>query len=281
MAEILISECILQLKALLKPVTEDFDFEAREIIKQVLTQKGVDFLSCKTLCQKDFDKMLEFAERRTFGEPLQYIFGEWEFYGYNFTVGDGVLIPRPETEFLVELGAKHLNKNANGFFADLCSGSGCIAISLCKQTGCNGFAVELSEKAFAYLKKNTEKNNVANQLTAIDGDIFDEKTIDFLPQLDCILSNPPYLTQKDMGELQPEVLCEPEMALFGGADGLDYYRKIFEKYKEKLKVGGMFAVEIGMGQEKEVGEFMAKSGIEPLFLKDYAGIIRVVYGYKK
>lgn len=256
---------------------EDFQFEAREIIREVIGRKADNL----PLTDSEFEKCMAMADRRIKGEPLQYIFGHWEFYGYDFFVGEGVLIPRPETEQLCEKAIEHLKKHG-GTFADLCAGSGCIGITVAKQTGQECISVEISEKAFSYLERNIALNGTEKLITAVRGDIFDEKIIDKIPDdsLSAILSNPPYINKRDMENLQAEVRYEPETALFGGDDGLSYYRRIFKCYDRKLKKGGLFAVEIGEEQGEAVSLLMKEAGYNPSVIKDYSGHDRIVMAIK-
>ena len=256
---------------------EDFQFEAREIIREVIGRKADNL----PLTDSEFEKCMAMADRRIKGEPLQYIFGHWEFYGYDFFVGEGVLIPRPETEQLCEKAIEHLKKHG-GTFADLCAGSGCIGITVAKQTGQECISVEISEKAFSYLERNIALNGTEKLITAVRGDIFDEKIIDKISDdsLSAILSNPPYINKRDMEILQAEVRYEPETALFGGDDGLSYYRRIFKCYDRKLKKGGLFAVEIGEEQGEAVSLLMKEAGYNPSVIKDYSGHDRIVMAIK-
>ena len=217
-------------------------------------------------------------KRRLSGEPLQYLLGEWEFYGFPFRVGEGVLIPRQDTETLVELAAEHLGKDA--LCADLCAGSGCIGISLARLKGCSVHSYELSEKAFGYLKENIALNDVSGLVKPVLADVLSEETVQTAPMYDVIVTNPPYLTPEDMRQLQKEVSFEPEMALLGGEDGLDYYRGIMRLWTKRLKNGGLIAAEIGMGQETDVIRIFEENGIQALAKKDYCGVYRVVYGIK-
>ena len=215
-------------------------------------------------------------ERRVSGEPLQYILGEWEFYSLPFKVGEGVLIPRQDTETLVELA---LGQQTDGKqCADLCTGSGCIGITLAKEGSFKVDCYELSDKAFTYLTENIRLNGVQNSVRAIQADVLSEAALNDAPMYDVIVSNPPYLTAQDMRELETEVTHEPEMALFGGEDGLDFYRRIVSLWVNKLSHGGLFAVEIGMGQEEDVMRIFRENGLAADCIKDQCGIYRVVYG---
>ncbi|MBD5129158.1 MAG: peptide chain release factor N(5)-glutamine methyltransferase [Ruminococcaceae bacterium] len=222
----------------------------------------------------------EMLERRVSGYPLQYILGEWEFFGLPFEVGEGVLIPRRDTEALVEtardilLERAHEERNT----ADLCAGSGCIGIALAKLYGARVKSYELSEAAFAYLERNIALNGVGDSVRAVLADVLDESAGE--GEFDLIVSNPPYLDDSDMKNLQAEVTHEPKMALYGGADGLEFYRKMIRVWTRRLKRGGAFAVEIGMGQERGVIEIFAENGIKADCLRDMCGVYRVVYGVK-
>lgn len=221
-----------------------------------------------------------FVKRRKQGEPLQYILGKWEFYGLPFYVGEGVLVPRQDTETLVDDTLKRLKKIESPVICDLCSGSGCIAITLSKEFSTKKvFAVEKSDKAVYYLNKNIKLNNA--DITVISGDVTDKEVAKSLPIMDCIVSNPPYLTKTDMENLQKEVTFEPEMALKAGDDGLYFYRKITDVWKDRIKQGGFIAYEIGIGQHEDVEKILLNNGFKDIFMtKDLCGIIRVVGGYR-
>ncbi|MBE6888547.1 MAG: peptide chain release factor N(5)-glutamine methyltransferase [Ruminococcaceae bacterium] len=223
----------------------------------------------------------EMTLRRLSGEPLQYIFGEWDFYDLTFAVGEGVLIPRQDTETLVELVADNYLKDGM-VCADLCSGSGCIGISLSRRCKTEMYCYEKSDKAMEYLRCNIEKNKykLSGKVTAVLADVLDEKIVEAAPMFDVIVSNPPYLTAEEMTRLQKEVAFEPEMALFGGGDGLDFYRGIIKLWTKRLKSGGLMAFEIGETQAEAVAGLFRENGIEPKVLKDYCDNDRVVYGIK-
>lgn len=225
---------------------------------------------------------LEAVSRRISGEPLQYILGEWEFYGLPFYVGEGVLIPRQDTETIAELAVSfaRARKGAGFLAADLCAGSGCIGITLAKLAGVPVKLLELSEQALGYLRRNIELNGVQRLCEALCADVLSEDAAGKLPPLDLIVTNPPYLTAQDMRELQTEVAHEPETALFGGEDGLDYYRRMIPLWGAKLRDGGMLAAEIGMGQEKDVMRIFEECGIAAQYKKDLCGVVRVIYGIK-
>jgi release factor glutamine methyltransferase len=217
--------------------------------------------------EKSGESLEKLLRRRESGEPLQYILGEWEFYGYTFKVGKGVLIPRPETEFLVDLAKKYKPK----IVYDLCAGSGCVGVALANEIGCEVIAVEISEEAVKYLEQNK-----TDKIKIIKADVLNP---DFeIIKADCILVNPPYLTENEMNELQEEVTHEPKIALCGGIDGLDFYRNFFEKWN--VKHHPLFACEVGGGQAQAVCEIMENKGLKPKILKDYSGTDRIVYTTK-
>lgn len=225
------------------------------------------------------EKAVNAARRRIKGEPLQYIVGEWEFFRLPFKVGEGVLIPRPETEVLVELALERLPEK--GILVDLCSGSGCIPIAAAKNSSALCYGVEISEAAMAYFKENVSLNGVRDTVFPLQGDVLEptEELFSALPEkCDIITANPPYLTAEEMENLQREVRHEPDTALFGGRDGLDFYRVIFGKWKKLLKSGGSFLVEMGEEQSQDVQAFMEREGFSCEIFKDLNGAKRVAAG---
>lgn len=250
--------------------------ETREILRICGFEQLDIFTRPETPVSIETEKRaMELADKRSSGYPIQYLAGEWEFYGLPFKIGEGVLIPRQDTETIVELGIEFLEKQGGGRVLDLCSGSGCIGISIAEFADCKSTCVELSKDAFFYLKENITLNRAENRVSAVNADVFMFETSDVY---DLIVSNPPYLSDGDMSALQREVTFEPEMALYGGGDGLDFYRKLLDIYPQKLRKGGMIAFEIGINQDEAVAVIFEKHGIEPKFKNDLAGIKRVIYG---
>ena len=245
-------------------------FEAREILREYA---GCAAFPGSELPAEAIAAADSAVSRRVKGEPLQYIFGRWEFYGYPFYVGEGVLIPRPETELLVDIAAGLIGRGS--VMLDLCSGTGCIPVSIALKTGAKCYAVELYDAAFSYLGRNIAMNGAdvtAVQADACDGTLFGEM------KFDLITSNPPYLTENEMCSLMREVAFEPETALAGGDDGLYFYRRIIPAWSGRLAEGGVFAVEIGETQGEAVAEIMRSAGLKPRIIKDYSGLDRVVLG---
>lgn len=213
------------------------------------------------------------------GRPLQYILGYWEFEGRNFEVGEGVLIPREDTLAVLTLAKEALFGKPEAVFADLGSGSGILAASLSLDLDLKGYAVEKSKEAFSYLSKNI--NKLGAKVEAINGDMFEEQTLNALPPLDLVVSNPPYITAEEMKALDANVLKEPHEALFGGEDGLCFYREISRVYYSKIKEGGALAFEVGYRQADDVIEIMKAAGFKNVKeQKDINGIRRAVCAFK-
>lgn len=208
------------------------------------------------------------------GEPLQYVIGKWDFYESEFFVGRGVLIPRPETEELVDLAVKMLRDKSNPIVIDLCSGSGCIGISVAKKIkGSTVYCVEKSSDALVYLNKNAAG---VDNVKVINADITKEIS---LPLADMIISNPPYIKSSDIETLQSEVLIEPIMALDGGDDGLYFYRVINDLYSKNIKADGSLLLEIGNEQGEDINEVLTNfKNIK--VIKDMYGNDRMVVANK-
>ncbi len=265
-----------------KSGNEDAEFDVLCMFQDVLHEKHPLFRP-KDEIEADRQHIIEdMVCRRKNGYPLQYILGEWEFYGYNFKVNENVLIPRPDTETLIE-DVKNIvreNKLENPKILDLCCGSGCIAVTLKKEIpSADVHAVEISEKAAEVIRENAKLNNAEINLTV--GDVRDRDIIDKFSGFDIIVSNPPYLTQHDMDTLQTEVKHEPSLALFGGNDGLEFYHDITRDWKKCLKTDGWLCYEFGMGQHDDVGKIMEENNYSNIkFSKDLGGIIRTVNAQK-
>lgn len=214
------------------------------------------------------------VERRLKHEPLQYILGEWEFCGLTLKVGRGVLIPRQDTETLVET-LLPVVKSGKTEVADLCAGSGCIGIALEKLGGAKVTMLEKSRDALKYLKENVRLNGCSAEVLEYDvlGEPLDRK-------FDIIVSNPPYIRREVIKTLSTEVGFEPTEALDGGDDGLIFYRYIANNWKKALNEGGYIAFEIGFDQEKEVCEIAEKAGFKDVTCRrDLCGQPRVVTGH--
>ena len=218
-------------------------------------------------------KINTFVERRIKGEPLQYIIDEQYFFGRKFYVDENVLIPRADTEILIEEILNEVPKTSNLKILDLCTGSGCIAITLKKERlDLDVFAGDISEKALNVAKKNAEILNA--DVKFIKSDLFDNiSEQDF----DVIVSNPPYIESENCKGLDEEVKKEPLLALDGGEDGLFFYREITKKAKEYLKETGYLFFEIGYNQTNALKQILEKEGYKDIsVIKDFGGNDRVV-----
>ncbi len=220
------------------------------------------------------------ATRRANGEPLQYILGEWEFLTLTLEVGEGVLIPRPDTELLCETAADKLRAVEAPTVLDLCAGSGCVGLGVCSVSpSATVTEVELSDAALHYLKRNVARYP-DYAVNIVKDDVLSPKQT-YAP-VDAILSNPPYIPTADLAGLMREVQYEPKMALDGDEDGLKFYRAIIENWLPFLKVGGFVAVEIGIGQSDDVKALFESAGLSKVeVFRDLGGIDRVVCGIKE
>ncbi|MBQ9673501.1 MAG: peptide chain release factor N(5)-glutamine methyltransferase [Ruminococcus sp.] len=223
----------------------------------------------------------EIIKLRQNGYPLQYILGSWSFMGNEFAVGEGVLIPRDDTEVAVNSVLPFLRSKKNPKVIDLCSGSGIIAITIKKYfPNAEVHAVELSSPALIYLEKNIQ--TIASDVKLHRGDV-DKIYSEFSDNVfDLIISNPPYIPSAELKDLQIEVRSEPEMALDGGSDGLDFYRSITKNWSSKLKSGGMLAFELGEEQYEAVCSMMTQEGFTNINgYKDLGNTIRAINAIKR
>jgi release factor glutamine methyltransferase len=227
------------------------------------------------------ERYLALARERAGGRPLQYILGEWPFLGMMLEVGEGVLIPREETELLVRTTAEMLKEKENPQIADLCAGTGAVALGLASLLpDARVKAVEKFPAAMRFLRRNIEKSGVS-RVEAVSLDVFDADSAEGFPALDAVVSNPPYVRRGEIPTLQREVQHEPREALDGGVDGLVFYRAIAEIWLPKLKPGGVAAVEIGEGQAGDVAKLFSGALEEIHVVRDFNGIERVVSGTRR
>lgn len=258
---------------------ENSKFEAQSLLQKAFSLDRVGFIMHKTdkadeNCSHNF---LKFIEKRISGEPLQYILGEWSFMGFDFKVGRGVLIPRDDTEVVVNLCIDFLENRTDKKTVDLCSGSGAIAVALDKISGAEVTAVEIDETAFSYLETNVKENNSSVKPVMADALEICETFAD--GELDLIVSNPPYIKSSDIETLQKEVRLEPRLALDGGEDGCDFYREIVSRWSRKLKKGGALAFELGENQADAVKALMTDKGFSDFkILLDFGGVQRAIIG---
>ena len=240
----------------------------------------------------DSAKVRRLLQRRLKGEPVQYIVGQIEFLGLTIKVGRGVLIPRPETELLVEEAIKAVMRNkisvaskeknalrvtqrASLSVLDLCTGSGCIALSLAKEfPDAEVYGTDLSKEALVYAKKNAKANDIKN-VTFLQGSLFEPVKG---KAYDLITANPPYIRRSELETLQREIRdWEPISALDGGEDGMDFYRTILSSADKFLNPGGSLFLELGYDQAEAVKKVAKRQGFLDLtVINDYAGIGRIL-----
>lgn len=219
-------------------------------------------------------------QRRLTGEPTQYLVGAKEFYGRRFEVDARVLIPRSETELLVEAVLRAVPKDAPARVLDLCTGSGCIAISIAaERPQASVWATDLMPGALEVAKGNATRLGVDGRVSFFPGDLFAAIPAD--AKFDLIVSNPPYVKRGDLPGLQKEVQKEPREALDGGEDGLDLIRRIAEDALPRLKAGGLLALEIGDEQGAALKELLVRAGYHDVRIeKDLARHDRLAFGSK-
>lgn len=259
----------------------DADFDAFSICAGVTGIDRTEFLLNpeREVSENEKTRIEKMLNERASGRPLQYVLGEWTFFGRNFAVGEGVLIPRPETEQLVDLCIGEIKKNNFKTVFDLCAGTGCIGITAaCECPDTSVYLFELYDEAFSFLE-----NNVSlcpdGRVCAVRRDIF-SGVPDGFPAADIIVSNPPYIPNEEMKSLQSEVRREPATALCGGEDGLIFYRAVAEKWISALRVGGVLAVECGEHQSQKIAKMFDEYGIVET-VTDFYGVDRFVVLHKK
>jgi len=228
--------------------------------------------------QKVFERLISRRQKR---EPLQYITGTQEFWGLDFIVTPDVLIPRPETELIVESALRTDSGSASPLIVDLCTGSGCIAVSLAKELPASRvLATDRSENALDVARKNARKHQVSDRIRFFHGDLFEPlDELDIRGRVDIMVSNPPYVPDGLLCILQPEVRdYEPELALVAGPEGTEIHQRIIKAAPDYLKHHGSLIMEMGIGQAEKVGQMVRASGAfhAPDILKDLAGIERVI-----
>ena len=271
---------------------EESPREAELILRNCMgVERVVFYRDNPILSDTQWEGVQRVLKRRKEREPLQYILGYVDFYGLRIKVGPGVLIPRPETELIVEEviktvkrgGASAVNNAGHSLrctphalrILDLCTGSGCLALALAKQFGnAEVWAVDCSEKTLDYAAGNAKASNIKNVIF-LKGDLYEPvrgKTFDI------IVSNPPYIRKSALGGLAPEIRdWEPLEALDGGEDGLEFYRKILSCSADYLADDGFVVFELGQGEAGEVAKIAEETGLRPVsMVRDFAGIERVL-----
>lgn len=262
---------------------EGYTLEARLLVATAsgkTTQELLRDLSLYTTAEIA-DKVAALTERRIAGEPVAYITGAWEFYGLPMHITTDVLIPRMDTELLVDAAKELLNgRKMDARILDLCCGSGCIACALGHELpAARVVAVDLSAKALEVARKNIAANRLSSRVICLQADATVSPPMS-MGQFDMIVSNPPYVRSADMKKLDPSVRdYEPSWALDGGKDGLKFYKSIIKYWKSVLRPGGYLLFEVGEGQAESVKEMLLTGGFRSVSSKfDTLGVERVVIG---
>ena len=260
-----------------------YNLEARLLVATAAgktTQELLRDLSLYTTAEMA-DKVAALTERRISGEPVAYITGAWEFYGLPMFVTPDVLIPRMDTELLVDTAKELLNgRKMDARVLDLCCGSGCIACAVGHEMpAARIVAVDLSAKALEVTRRNVAANRLSSRVICMQADATASPPMS-MGQFDMIVSNPPYVRSADMKKLDPSVRdFEPSWALDGGKDGLKFYKAIIKYWKSVLRPGGYLLFEVGEGQAESVKEMMLAGGFRSVSSKfDTLGVERVVMG---
>ena len=261
----------MRLSSAVSRLTEAGIDEARAEARMLFSRIG-KINGCELLFDPECDsaELREALERRCRRIPLAYILGEVDFYRESYKVTPDCLIPRPETELLVDYAVNHIPCGAR--FADICTGSGCIAVSTLKNTkSTTAVALDLSPAAISLARENAERCGVADRMEFITGDALNGIEGEFF----AVLSNPPYVSEAAYASLEPEIYEEPRMAFLGGADGGDFYRKMIPLYKNNLAADGFLAFEIGYDQGELISMLGKENGMSVTLIKDYSDNDRI------
>jgi release factor glutamine methyltransferase len=235
----------------------------------LLAHLDEDFAGCTAI------RFASLLDRRHRGEPIQYIVGETEFFGLPFKVTPDVLIPRPETEHLVEKAIELARLRASPRIVDVCTGSGAIAVAMARALPAAGItATDLSDAALTIARENAQRNGVESHIRFLEGDLLAPLAGE---QFEIMVANPPYVPTIERESMSVEVRDhEPALALFAGVDGLDVYRRLISAAPSVLVSGGFIVLEIGYGQARAVEELLAVAGFTQIeFIPDLQGIGRV------
>jgi release factor glutamine methyltransferase len=277
------------IEAVLRWATDDFRargidsprLDAELLLGRALSCSRIQLIADakRALDAGELARFRELVKRRRAREPTAYILGEREFYGRSFRVDRRVLIPRPDTETLVEVALDRTRDRSMWMRAlDLCTGSGCVAITLARERRTSLFvATDASEDALEVARGNAQRLGAYN-VAFRQGDLF--AAVDPSLRFDLVTANPPYIVDADMGALQPEIRDhEPRMALTGGRDGLEVVRRIVSGAPAHLVSGGWLALEVGFGEASATAELLAGAGFGQIEVRrDYARVERVVSG---
>ena len=254
---------MINLNTLFKQMTEilprnencEPKFEANQLLEFVLGKSRLDLGPMYQVSDADREKLVSLCEKRKNGYPLQYILGSWQFFDLELEVGEGVLIPRRDTEDVCTAAFEYIRQIDSPNVLDLCAGSGAIALAVKKYCpDSTVMAIEKYPEAFEYLKRNIDKTGL--RVLPVMGDVFNYDWIVEEETFDVIISNPPYINPDQQGKLQTEVGYEPSTALFASDKGLRFYKFISKYYRPALKDGGYLIFEYGYDQAKAVRDIL-------------------------
>lgn len=279
-----VHEAVLTAATLLaKSGTANGRFEAEYLLQEVLScnRAGLFLRYEDVLSPLNLEIFLSMIKRRCRHEPLQYITGRVEFWSLDFIVSPAVLIPRPETEFVLEqvlsFADEHgIDKNKKGRFLDMCTGSGVMAVVLATELSGLLLGVDNSFQSLMIARKNIRKHNLEDRISFVCSNLF--SSLAKYNYFDIIVANPPYISEKERQSLQVEVVCyEPEQALFAGNDGLACYRQLIPESIRYLRKGGLLCLEIGETQADAIAEIARESGFCNINIRcDYSGKPRFI-----
>ncbi len=262
---------------------EAFNQEARYIVAAAAGKSVAELLRDMNLYASNQieEKVTDYTARRLRGEPVAYITGTWEFYGLPIITTPDVLIPRVDTEVLVDTAIELLmGRKMDARILDLCCGSGCITCAIGHEMPATRFvSIDISANALEICRRNAAANRVISRVICMQADALATPPLG-IGEFDMIVANPPYIATGEISKLDPSVKdYEPVWALDGGADGLKFYKGIIKYWKSLLRVGGHLIFEVGEGQADAVLDMLNSAGFESTGVKqDTLGIDRVVYG---
>lgn len=226
----------------------------------------------ETISQEQYRQYQDYLNKRITGKPIDYILGNSEFMGLTFKVNPDVLIPRPETELIVEQANKFIKENKFKHILDLCTGSGAIAVSVAYYNDVSIVASDISKNALQVAKDNAKTNNVLNKIQFIESNMFDNI---INKKFDIIISNPPYVTEKEYKCLERELLFEPKNAFLAGEDGLKFYRIIAENSARYLNPKGVLLLELNANISLQIADLFSNFLFVKI-IKDYSGLDRIL-----
>jgi len=263
--------------------------DAQVLLSHVLDATRVELYtgSDRPLVPVELERYRDMVRRRAAGEPAAYLVGHKEFYSLDFAVGPGVLVPRPETEFLVSAAIEEAKiRKASVRVADIGTGSGCVAVSLAVfASSCEVVATERSTTAAEFARKNVIAHDVQERVTVVEGELFEPlRRMGLAGRLDMVVSNPPYISEHEFDNLPVSVRdYEPRDALVAGENGTEYHKSIIREAPDFLAPGGLLALEVGAGQFEKVAQSAVDTGgySNRRALEDYGGIKRIFLSRRK